>query len=94
MGSIASRSASPMKFTQMTRTTIIRPGLSHIQGICVRTVIDSAPFNRFPRLASGGCTPIPRNESVASSRMEIAMTLVAKTRIGATVLGRISLAMI
>lgn len=89
-GSTASRRASPMKFVQMTRMMMRMPGLTHNQGMPVRTEIDSAPFKRLPRLACGGCTPMPRKECAASSRMEMAMTLVAKTRIGAIVFDRIS----
>ena len=56
---------------------IINPGGSHNHGCFVNTVNDSAPFNIFPRLAVGGCTPIPRKLNAASSNMEIANTDVA-----------------
>ena len=44
----------------------------------------------LPRLAVGGCTPIPRKLRAASSSMESASTEVAYTRMGAAVFGRIS----
>ena len=73
-----------------TRMTIKRPGGSHSHGCFVSTVMDWALFNILPRLAAGGCTPMPRKLKDASSSMDSAMTEVAYTRMGATVLGRIS----
>ena len=61
----------------ITSTTITPPGGSHSQGFPVRTVKDCAPFSIFHRLAAGGCTPIPKKLSAASSSMESASTEVA-----------------
>ena len=87
-GSTASRRASPAKLIATTRITISSPGGIHSQGWEVRTVRDWALFSIFPRLAAGGCTPIPRKLKDASSSMDRAITEVAYTNMGATVLGR------
>ena len=89
-GSNASLKASPTKLIATTSTTIKSPGGIHSQGCLVRIVRDWALPSMLPRLAAGGCTPIPRKLKEASSSMESAITEVAYTRMGATVLGRIS----
>ena len=45
----------------------------------------------MPQLASGGCTPIERNESAASVSMAIAIISGKKTITVVTTFGRISL---
>jgi len=63
------------------------PGNSEIQGL--DWMNETLAFRSQPQLGVGGCVPRPRNESVASTMIEVAMTSVVVTMIGARQFGRI-----
>lgn len=48
-GASASRSASPIRLIDTTRTMMRMPAGTHIQGLLVSTVIDCAAFMMLPR---------------------------------------------
>ena len=73
-----------------TNRMINTPGGTHNQGLEVKIVMDCAPLSMLPKLAVGGCTPMPKKLNAASSKMDKATTDVAYTRIGAMVFGNIS----
>src|SRR5206468_10009138 len=91
-GSSASRRPSPKMFSETAVRTIASPGTIVSQGaVRIRTWPSeiSVPHEGF-----GGCTPAPRNESAASSRMLFATISAKKTRTLDAMFGRISVNMI
>ncbi len=76
--------------SDLGHNTINVPAGSHIHGLLVRIDMDCAPLSILPRLVCGGCIPIPKKLSAASSSIEIATTDVAYTKTGAIVFGKIS----
>src|SRR5690606_33865113 len=91
-GSNASRSPSPMKFTDSAIATINRPGHQNSHGRDWKAVWYW--LTRLPSETSGGWPPSPRNDSAVSSRIPAATVNVAVTVITLTVLGRMCLWMI
>src|SRR5262245_53624323 len=87
LGFSASRSQSPSRLIDSTITTSATPG---------KMVIHHSPENKnslpirinVPSDGSVGGTPTPRNESVASVRIAVAMLIVASTSTGPSTLGR------
>jgi len=51
---------------ERTATTIMSPGGIQSHGMEPRTPMDWASVSKFPQLAVGGCTPIPRKLKDAS----------------------------
>ena len=60
----------------ITSKIINTPAGIQSHGFPVSIVIDCAPFKILPRLAVGGCTPIPKKLKATSSKIEIAKTEV------------------
>src|SRR5262249_39641958 len=69
-----------------TVTKMARPGKSEIHGLDWMNA--TLALRSQPQLGVGGCVPSPRNESVASTMIEVAMPSVVVTMIGARQLGR------
>ena len=93
LGFSASRSQSPSRLIDSTMTTSAAPG---------KMVIHHSPENKkslpmrisVPSDGSVGGTPTPRNDSVASVRIAVAMLIVASTSTGPSTLGSRCRAMI
>src|ERR671919_116733 len=74
-GSSASRRPSPTRLKASTATMMASPGTV---ATCGATSSTSRPVDTIkPHEAVGGCTPRPRNDSAASSRIALAMKSVA-----------------
>ncbi|SMB69836.1 Uncharacterised protein [Acinetobacter baumannii] len=86
-GSKASRRPSPIKLIASTASTIAAPAGIHCQGYCSRMLTLRATLIRLPQVAVGGCTPRPRKESPASSKIALATPKVAYTTSTSTVFG-------
>src|SRR5471032_162322 len=88
-GSRESRTPSPSTFSASTVTAIAMPGAMATAGRVYRSPWPSRMI--VPQLASGGWTPIDRNESAASVSMSIASMSGKKTIAVVTTLRRMSL---
>src|SRR6185503_17643266 len=76
-GAWRSRMPSPSMLTASTSTESAMPGITITQGSNSRCWRPSAIIR--PQEGSGGCTPSPRNDSAASSRIACATSNVATT---------------
>src|ERR1051326_2871624 len=85
-GSSASRSASPTAFKAMTTSEMASPGKVAHHGATAIFCQQSAIM--LPQLGAGEGTPMPRNDSPASSSITLPMPSAADTTIGAAALGR------
>src|SRR6185503_8083941 len=84
-GSTASRRASPTRLAESTVPRMARPGKIAFQGAVTST--DLASRIMPPQDGVGGCTPSPRKESPASTRMTSPTPSVAATSSGPRALG-------
>src|SRR3989338_3112196 len=85
-GSRASRSESPNRLKANTARLIASPGKIAIQGAASANST-AAPLSMSPHDAVGSCTPRPRKESEASSRMACPRNAVSMIRKGAITFG-------
>src|ERR1700690_750771 len=88
-GSSLSRKKSPRMLKLITVMLMARPGKITIQGAELiyarfRLIIE-------PQVGVGGCTPRPRNDSAASSRMNPPTRRLPATRISGSAFGSICL---
>src|SRR5207245_7946872 len=70
-GSRTSRRPSPSTFSPRTRSTMTTPGMVLLQWFSSMYPLPSAII--WPRLGSGGCAPMPMNESPASAMIAMAV---------------------
>ena len=87
LGSTASRTPSPTKFTASTISAITTPGGIQTHGRSRRTPMSRASLIISPRLGTGGRTPSPRKLSEASSRIALPTPNVATTDSGPRIFG-------
>src|SRR5881396_3556324 len=85
-GSSASRSASPTAFSAITTSEIASPG--NVADHQATAILCQPSAIMLPQLGVGEGTPIPRNESPASSSIMWPMPRAPETMIGAAALGR------
>src|SRR5260221_3643495 len=88
-GAVRSRNPSPSRLMASTRMKSAMTGMVITQGLKNMYSLPSATIS--PQEGSGGCTPRPRQESAASSRIARAISKVATTISAFMMLGRISL---
>src|SRR5439155_3684761 len=84
-GSSASRNASPTAFSAITTREIARPGNVADHG--ATAILGQPSAIMFPQLGAGEGTPMPRNDSPASSSITLPIPSAADTMIGAAALG-------
>src|SRR5689334_17522014 len=87
LGSRRSRNASPKRFRLSTTRMIARAGPSVIQGSLWRYTWASLIME--PHSGVGGCAPKPRKLRIDSSMIAKEIEMVAWTRSGLKILGRI-----
>src|SRR6185436_12581941 len=85
-GSSASRRPSPKRLKPSTVTKMARPGKSDSQRLAWMKA--TLALRSQPQLGVGGWVPSPRNDSVASTMIDVAMPSVVVTMIGARQLGK------
>src|SRR5829696_8410362 len=86
-GSNRSRRPSPRKLIEMMTRKIIEPGGNQSHGIDSSAESDWASESMLPQDGVGGWTPMPRNDSDASTRIAFATPNVAATRTTPAVFG-------
>src|SRR6185437_12340384 len=87
-GAVRSRTPSPSRLMARTRVKRATPGMVITHGLKNMYSLPSATIS--PQEGSGGCTPRPRKESAASSRIACAISRVTTTISAFMMLARIS----
>ena len=78
--------ASPRRLNASTVSMMATPGKSDNQGALVRKLCP--PDTMFPQVGVGGPIPSPRKLKLASVRIAAPSRKLARTMIGATMLGK------